>query len=132
MNHTPFSPNKGRPSSTRRPSRRSASERAKWKAAAAVSNFADDLSLFRLRTTKVAEMGFRDGEVTFEKELGSSSSYFQMRNLGTLVTAVTDTYSYHYSRYRLVRYRIRRKIGYNAMLFVCVCVCGKLFRVRNR
>ena len=28
----------------------------------------------------------RDGEVTFEKELSFSSSYFQMRNLGTLVT----------------------------------------------
>ena len=25
----------------------------------------------------------RDGEFTFEKELSSSSSYFQMRNLGT-------------------------------------------------
>ena len=25
----------------------------------------------------------RDGEVTFEKELSSSSSYYQMRNLGT-------------------------------------------------
>ena len=33
----------------------------------------------------------RDGEVTFEKELSSSSSYFQMRNLGTLVTSVTVT-----------------------------------------
>ena len=28
-----------------------------------------------------------------------------------------------YSRYRLVRYRIRREIGYNAMLSVCMCVC---------
>ena len=27
-----------------------------------------------------------------------------------------------YSRYRLVRYRIRREIGYNAMLSVCLCV----------
>ena len=26
---------------------------------------------------------YRDGEVTFEKELSSSSSYFQMRHLGT-------------------------------------------------
>ena len=33
----------------------------------------------------------RDGEVTFEMELSSSSSYFQMRNLGTLVTSVTVT-----------------------------------------
>ena len=37
------------------------------------------------------EHNFRDGEVTFEKELGSS--YFQMRNLGTLVTSVTVTTS---------------------------------------
>ena len=29
----------------------------------------------------------RDGKVTFEEELGSSSSYFQMRNLGTLFTS---------------------------------------------
>ena len=28
-----------------------------------------------------------------------------------------------YSRYRLVRYRIRREIGYNAVLSVCMCVC---------
>ena len=28
-----------------------------------------------------------------------------------------------YSRYRLVRYRIRREIGYNAILSVCMCVC---------
>ena len=28
-----------------------------------------------------------------------------------------------YSRYRSVRYRIRREIGYNAMLPVCMCVC---------
>ena len=28
-----------------------------------------------------------------------------------------------YSRYRLVRYRIRRKIGYKAVLSVCMCVC---------
>ena len=33
----------------------------------------------------------RDGEVTFEKELSYSSSYFQVRNLGTLVTSVTVT-----------------------------------------
>ena len=32
---------------------------------------------------------YRDGEVTFEKDLSSSSSYIQMRNLGTLVTSVT-------------------------------------------
>ena len=34
-------------------------------------------------------MSEMDGEVTFEKKLSSSSSYFQMRNLGTLVTSVT-------------------------------------------
>ena len=28
-----------------------------------------------------------------------------------------------YSRYRLVRYRIRREIGYNVMLSVSMCVC---------
>ena len=33
----------------------------------------------------------RDGEVTFEKEFSSSSSYFQMRNFRTLVTSVTVT-----------------------------------------
>ena len=33
----------------------------------------------------------RDGEVTFEKEHRSSSSYFQMRNLGTFVTSVAVT-----------------------------------------
>ena len=41
---------------------------------------------------EVGERGSgRDGEVTFEKELSYSSSYFQMRNLGTLVTSVTVT-----------------------------------------
>ena len=34
---------------------------------------------------------FGDWEVTFEKELSSSSSYFHMRNLGTFVTSVTVT-----------------------------------------
>ena len=29
----------------------------------------------------------------------------------------------NYSRYCLERYRIRHEIGYNAMLFVCMCVC---------
>ena len=33
----------------------------------------------------------RDGEVTSERELSSSSSYFQMRNLGALVISVTVT-----------------------------------------
>ena len=34
-----------------------------------------------------------------------------------------------YSRYRLVRYRIRRKIGYNAIyLYVCVSVENRLER----
>ena len=40
---------------------------------------------------KRRETKHRDGEVTFEKELSYSSSYFQMRNLGTLVTSVTVT-----------------------------------------
>ena len=31
----------------------------------------------------------RDGEVTFEEELSYNYSYFQVRNLGTLVTSVT-------------------------------------------
>ena len=39
----------------------------------------------------VSDMVARDGEVTFEMELHSSSSYSQMRNLGTLVTSVTVT-----------------------------------------
>ena len=43
----------------------------------------------------------RDGEVTFEKELRSSSSYFQMRNLGTLVTQLQLTL-YRGSRSNLV------------------------------
>ena len=34
-----------------------------------------------------------------------------------------------YSRYRLVRYRIRREIGYNVVLSVCMCVC---MSVENR
>ena len=33
----------------------------------------------------------RVGEVTIEKELSSSSSHFEMRNLGALVTSVTIT-----------------------------------------
>ena len=33
----------------------------------------------------------RDGEVTFVKELSYNYSYFQVRNLGTLVTLVTVT-----------------------------------------
>ena len=32
-----------------------------------------------------------DGEVTFEQELSYNNSYFQVRNLGTLVTSVTVT-----------------------------------------
>ena len=40
---------------------------------------------------KRKETKHRDGEVTFEKELSYSSSYFQMRNSGTLVTLVTVT-----------------------------------------
>ena len=40
---------------------------------------------------EVLSCSFRDGEVIFEKELGSSSSYFQMRNVGILVTSVTVT-----------------------------------------
>ena len=32
-----------------------------------------------------------DGEVTFEKELSYSSSYFWARNFGTIVTSVTVT-----------------------------------------
>ena len=37
-----------------------------------------------------------------------------------------------YSRYSLVRYRIRREIGYNTVLSVCMCVCGKSIKARNR
>ena len=33
----------------------------------------------------------RDGEVTFENELSYNCSYFQVRNLETLVTSVTVT-----------------------------------------
>ena len=33
---------------------------------------------------------------------------------------------FYYSRYLLVRHRIRREIGYNAMLSVCMCVCVSL------
>ena len=45
----------------------------------------------RLRRREHKSVMHRDGEVTFAKELRSSSSYFQMRNLGTLVTSVTVT-----------------------------------------
>ena len=37
---------------------------------------------------------YRDGEVTFQKELSYNYSYFKMRNLGTLVTSVTVTINY--------------------------------------
>ena len=36
-------------------------------------------------------MNTRDGEVTFEKELSYNYSYFEPRNLGTVVTSVTFT-----------------------------------------
>ena len=42
------------------------------------NHFARD-QLYKDRSSR----NIRDGEVTFEKELSYSSSYFQMRNLGT-------------------------------------------------
>ena len=49
-----------------------------------------------------------------------------------LVESVSKCCLREYSRYHLVRYRIRREIGYNAKLSVCLCVCGKSFRAQNR
>ena len=51
----------------------------------------------------------RDGEVTFEKELSSSSSYFQMRNLGTLVTSVTVTTTVE-TTYKVTAYKVKSLI----------------------
>ena len=48
----------------------------------------------RIKKTHIWQSGLlsgRDGKVTFEEELSSSSSYFQVRNLGALVTSVIVT-----------------------------------------
>ena len=46
-------------------------------------------------TTTTTTKGGRDGEVTFEMELSYNYSYFQVMNLGTLVTLVVIS-SCHY------------------------------------
>ena len=38
-----------------------------------------------MRWWSVNLASYRDGEVTFEKEISYNYSYFQMRNLGTLI-----------------------------------------------
>ena len=69
------------------------------------------------------------GPLFDEKALVEEGGIFNFLDL--LLSSRDKKVGQKYSRYRLVRYRIRREIGYNAMLSVCMCVCGKSFRARN-
>ena len=62
------------------------------------SRFSDDKAKISFRSSSLSLSLFslcggppRNGEVTLEKELSYNYSYFQVRNLGTLVTSVTVT-----------------------------------------
>ena len=56
----------------------------------------------------------RDGEVTFEKELSYNYSYFEPRNLGTVVTSVTFTIKRIWLKNQLIS-RYSYKIMWNLL-----------------